>query len=88
MNIASIKELVEAHTDHELQQAEADILEGKDLSIMVPGEDEGEQLTHILAALWVIQNMKESFISQISAWKGSRQRPRVIPSLCRHQLAS
>ena len=60
MNIGAIKHLVENHDDHELQQAEADILEGKDLSIQVQGEDEGEQLTHVLAALWVIQNMKES----------------------------
>ena len=76
MNIASIKALVEAHTDHELQQAEADILEGKELSIAIPGEDEGEQLTHVLAALWVIQNMKESDDNVMSSIRAYTKRVR------------
>lgn len=35
-------------------------MEGDPPAVHIPGEDEGEQLTHVLAALWVIQNMKES----------------------------
>lgn len=60
MNIATIRSLVEGFDNHQLQQAEADLLEGNALAIPVDGSDEGEQLTHVLAALWVVQHMKES----------------------------
>ncbi len=58
MNIASIRTLIETYDDHQLQQAEAALLEGETPEITIQGEDEGEQLTHVLAALWVIQHMK------------------------------
>ncbi|RPI69755.1 MAG: hypothetical protein EHM43_00695 [Ignavibacteriae bacterium] len=60
MNIAAIKALVETYDDHQLQQAEAALMEGNVPEITIQGEDEGEQLTHVLAALWVIQNMKST----------------------------
>ena len=59
MNLAAVRTLVETYTNHDLQQAEAQLLEGEPLTIDVQGEDEGEQLTHILAALWVRQHMAE-----------------------------
>ncbi len=58
MNIAEIRRLVETYDDHVLQGAESDIMDGKPLSIVVAGADAAEQLTHILAALWVVQHMK------------------------------
>ena len=60
MNIAAVRTLIESYNEHQLQQAEADLLEGRDVQIDVDGEDEGEQLTHVLAALWVVQHMKET----------------------------
>ena len=60
MNLATVRSLVESYTTHQLQQAEAALLEGLPLEVDIQGEDEGEQLTHVLAALWVIQHMQES----------------------------
>lgn len=60
MNIVAIKSLVDSYDDHQLQSAEAALLEGNVPEITIQGEDEGEQLTHVLAALWVIQNMKST----------------------------
>ncbi|HLP27467.1 MAG TPA: hypothetical protein VK147_02425 [Candidatus Didemnitutus sp.] len=53
MNIAMIKGLVEATTPDELRTAEEALLNEQTPLISVPGVDEGEQLTHVLAALYV-----------------------------------
>lgn len=76
MNIAAVRHLVEEYNEHQLQQAEADLLEGEDLVITVKGEDEGEQLTHILAALWIIQHMKESSDDLMTSVRAYTQRVR------------
>lgn len=60
MQIPVIKQLVGAYSSEQLQQAEADLLEEKPLEIEVEGNDEGEQLTHIMAAVWVKQHMTET----------------------------
>lgn len=76
MNIAAIKALVEHYDNHALQQAEADLLEGSTPKIEIQGRDEGEQLTHILAALWVVQHIKESACSIPDAVRAYSQRIR------------
>ena len=76
MNIAVIRHLVETYDDHQLQQAEAAILEGDAPEIHLQGEDEGEQLTHVLAALWVIQHMKESGSDVVTAIRAYATRIR------------
>jgi hypothetical protein len=58
MQIPVIKELVENRSVEELNLAEAALLEEQQPAIEIKGNDEGEQLTHILAALWIIQDMK------------------------------
>lgn len=57
MKIPVIKKLVETYNVHELQAAEAALLEELTLPIEVEGEDEGEKLTHILAAIWIKHEM-------------------------------
>jgi len=60
MNIADIRSIVEAgYTVQQLQQAEEAIVEGLSLTLEIPGVDEGEKLTHILAAIWVHNRMAE-----------------------------
>lgn len=59
MKIPAIKHLVQNYTLEQLQQAEQDLLEGNPLSIEVQGEDEGEQLTHILAGIWIHEQQKQ-----------------------------
>lgn len=53
MNIQSIKKLVEQHDRESLELAETHLLDELAPKIEVEGADEGEQLTHVLAALWV-----------------------------------
>lgn len=60
MKIPVIKKLVETYTTAELEKAEYDIVEGNALAIEVEGEDEGEQLTHAIAAAWIQNKMVES----------------------------
>ena len=58
MKIPAIKRLIETHTLIELLKAETQLMEGELPSIMVEGDDEGEQLTHIIAAMWIMEEMK------------------------------
>ncbi|MDH5599131.1 MAG: hypothetical protein OEY34_08400 [Cyclobacteriaceae bacterium] len=58
MKIPVVKKLVEEYSSIQLQEAEEAILEENAPSIEVEGEDEGEQLTHIMAAIWIQEKMK------------------------------
>lgn len=52
MQIPVIKAIIEKYTIEELIAAEIAILNEEIPVITIEGKDEGEQLTHILAALW------------------------------------
>ena len=58
MKIPAIKKLVESATLEELKAAEEAICEEKPCAIEVQGEDEGEQLTHVLAATYIKEQME------------------------------
>jgi hypothetical protein len=58
MKVPAIKKLVETLDLQQLEKAEIDILEGLAPAIEVEGNDEGEQLTHIMAAIWILHEMK------------------------------
>jgi hypothetical protein len=53
MKIPVIKLLVETYSVEELKKAEEALLNEELLSIAVEGNDEGEQLTHVIAAGWI-----------------------------------
>ena len=60
MKIASIKKLVNQYTLSELQKAEECFYEEmKTLNIEIEGEDEGEKLTHVLAAIEIKEDMAQ-----------------------------
>ncbi len=59
MKIPAIKQLVEAHTLAELRAAEEALLDEQTPAFDIPGDDEGEQLTHVLAAIWIQHYMDE-----------------------------
>lgn len=59
MKIPAIKKLVENHTLKELLEAEEALLEEQKPTMEVEGEDEGEQLTHIFAAIWILNKMTD-----------------------------
>lgn len=59
MKISAIKNLVENQTLESLMEAEEALLEENQLPIEIEGDDEGEKLTHIFAAIWILKKMKD-----------------------------
>ncbi|MEO9484633.1 MAG: hypothetical protein ABJG47_14340 [Ekhidna sp.] len=57
MKIPVIKQLVENYSKEELLKAEASLLEEQTPAIDIPGNDEGEQLTHAYAAIQILESM-------------------------------
>lgn len=59
MKISAIKKLVELYSLEQCVQAESDLCEGERTQIEIEGDDEGEQLTHVLAAIDIHQRMQQ-----------------------------
>ncbi len=59
MKIPVIKKLVEIETHENLLKAEQALINEEPLPIDVDGDDEGEQLTHIIAAVWIKEKMRD-----------------------------
>ncbi len=57
MQIPAIKKLIEAYSIVELRKAEALLADEKPAGIDVEGESEGDQLTHVFAAIWILDKM-------------------------------
>ncbi|MBI1307677.1 MAG: hypothetical protein GC181_13825 [Bacteroidetes bacterium] len=60
MQVSVIRALVGKHTMHELVAAEEALLNEEKPAIEIPGADEGEQLTHILAVIWIQHDMEHN----------------------------
>ena len=58
MKIPIIQSLVEQHSLDMLKKAEAALVAEEPLPIIVEGDDEGEQLIHIIAASWILKKME------------------------------
>jgi|JI81BgreenRNA_FD_contig_41_2001547_length_645_multi_4_in_0_out_0_1 hypothetical protein len=58
MKIPAIKELVENQSLEVLKIAEEALLNEEKPQIDIKGDDEGEQLTHTIAAIWIIEKMQ------------------------------
>ena len=76
MKIPAIKKLVETYTKIELLTAETAISEGESPSIDIEGEDEGEQLTHVIAAAWILQEMNDKNLDFKTALREYTQKVR------------
>ena len=76
MKLPVIKELVENYSLEELKKSEAAMEEGETPNIEVKGEDEGEQFTHIIAAVWVKEKMELDGIDARSAMREYTQKVR------------
>lgn len=59
MKIPAIKKLVENASMEELIAAEEAIVDEQRCTLEVEGEDEGEQLTHVLAAIYIKDQMEK-----------------------------
>jgi hypothetical protein len=67
---------VETHTVEQLHAAEQAIINEKVLPIEVEGSDEGEQLTHAIAAIWILERMKEANLDFKTALREYTQKVR------------
>ena len=76
MNIADIKYLVESYSLEQLRIAENAILEEQKPHIEVPGNDEGEQLTHLYGAIWISNEIKTKDIKLAKAVRAFSQKVR------------
>lgn len=76
MKIPVIKKIVEKHEIPELVEAEVSLLEEKPLEIEIEGDDEGEQLTHIIAALAIKRQIEADGIPFAKALRNYTQRVR------------
>lgn len=76
MQVAIIKQLAESHTTDELRAAEDAILNEKKPAIPVEGKDEGEKLTHVLAAIEIHNDMAKSNIDFRTALRNYTLRVR------------
>lgn len=76
MKIPVIKKLVETHTLEELVAAEAALLDEQTPAIEIEGSDEGERLTHVLAAVWVKNEMNDNGTEAMVAIRTYAQRVR------------
>ena len=59
MKIAAVKKLYEEQNIDSLRAAEDALLNEQLPTIEVEGEDEGEKLTHVFAAIWVKERMEK-----------------------------
>jgi hypothetical protein len=76
MKLPVIKQLVELYTLDQLQQAEEQLLNEQPIAIQVDGDDEGEQLTHILGAIDVLERVKNENKDKSTALREFFQRVR------------
>lgn len=67
MKIPVIKKIADQYSLEQLKAAEEAITEEKTPEIEVEGEDEGEQLTHVIAAIWVKEEMEKENIPVVKA---------------------
>ncbi len=76
MKIPAIRRLVEGQPLHKLIEAEEALIEERDLPFEVEGSDEGEKLTHIIAAIWILDKMKTEHLDFKEALRGYTQKVR------------
>jgi hypothetical protein len=76
MKIPVIKKIVDTYTITQLRAAEEDLYNEKSPSIEIDGDDEGEQLTHILAAIFILEKMESDGLDYKAALRAYTQKVR------------
>jgi hypothetical protein len=76
MKLPAIKKAVENYTIAELIAAEAALMEEQAPAISIEGDDEGEQLTHVLAAIFIKEKMETDGLDYLAALRQYTQRVR------------
>jgi hypothetical protein len=76
MKLPVIKDLVEKYALTDLQAAEEALLNEETPAIEVIGDDEGEKLTHTLAAIWIKEQMEAQNLDYKTALREYTKRVR------------
>lgn len=76
MKIPSIKKIAETYSVDDLRKAETAMLEGETPKIPIEGDDEGEQLTHVIAAIEIKSQMVTESIPFPKALRNYTKRVR------------
>jgi hypothetical protein len=76
MKIPAIKKLVESVSVEQLTEAETALLNEEALPFEVEGSDEGEQLTHIMAAIYILNQMNDTGVDFKTALREYPQKVR------------
>lgn len=76
MKLPFIQKIVDTYTIDQLKAAEEALLNEQEPEIDLFGEDEGEQLTHCLAGIWVLEEMQKNGSTAREALRAYAQRVR------------
>lgn len=76
MKLAVIKDLAENRTLAELKSLEEKLCNGETLHFEVKGDDEGEQLTHVLGAIDILERVNNEHVDLRTAIRGFSERVR------------
>ncbi|MFN4234635.1 MAG: DUF6952 family protein [Bacteroidia bacterium] len=76
MKLPIIKQLAETYTIEQLKAAEEAILNEQKPEIKIEGSDEGEQLTHVIAAISILEDMNKNKVDIRTALRNYTQRVR------------
>ncbi len=76
MKLPVIKDLAETKSISQLKEAEEKLINGEELPFEVKGDDEGEQLTHILGALDILERVENEKIDLKTATRAFFERVR------------
>jgi hypothetical protein len=76
MKLPVIKHLAETYTLEQLKAAEEALLNEQKPAIEIEGADEGEQLTHAIAAIAILEDMAKNNLDVRTAMRNYTQRVR------------
>jgi hypothetical protein len=76
MKIPVIKKIAENYSLDQLRQAEEDFYEEKTPAIEIDGADDGEKLTHTLAAIFIKEEMEKEGVDLKTALRAYTQKVR------------
>jgi len=76
MKLPIIKKTVDSYSIEDLKTAEELLLNEEKPHIEIEGSNEGEQLTHCMAAIWIKEEMAKIGISQQQATRNYIERVR------------
>lgn len=76
MKLPVVKKLINSFSLEQLEAAENALLEEVKPVIEVEGEDEGEKLTHIMAAMWIKREMQANDLPLNKAMRNYTEKVR------------